>query len=499
MLFYPIQNLLLRRFIAVIATCLLLTACSKEDDPDIIAPSIEITFPEPGANVTGSNAITVQGTVSSDAVVVEVTHTIEATNTTVEFNADLNGTSFTADLTLGNNVNTVVTWVKDGTGNSQRYTFTLFYPVQAPTNGMPASVVIGQNSFTVNDPNRGSTVAANTLSGLQGSLVEWQNTVAYIPDTGNHRVLGFNPVPTASDTSANIVIGQANFTSAGAGTSATQFSSPSGVYVTNTQFFVADTGNNRVLIWDSIPANNATPANYVVGQVDFSAAATGCSSSTLSGPAAVFVGNDKLVIADNLNQRILIWNSIPTANGAAADIVVGQQNFDNCLPNDSDGDGITDTVSASTLNNPGGIWTDGTRLLIADTGNHRVLVWNTMPTVSGQAADVVLGQADMISATPALSQSGLNSPKSVTSNGNQIFVADSGNARALLWNIFPAANQPLADVVIGQDDFVSNATGTSDTRMTSYDNVFVDRKNLFVVDGNRIMVFADPSQPALVE
>ncbi len=494
MLFHRLQNISLRQMIAVTLACLALSACDKEDDPDITAPDIEITFPAPGSNVTGSNAVTVQGTVSSDAVVVEVTHTIEATGDRVEFNADLNGTSFTADLTLGNNANTVTTWVKDGTGNSQRLTFTLFYPLQAPTNGMPATFVIGQNSFTVNDPNRGSTPAANTLSGVQGSMIEWQNRTLYVPDTGNHRVLGFNPVPTASDTSANIVLGQADFASASSGTSATQFSSPSGVFVTDPQFFIADTGNNRVLIWDSIPANNSVAANYVVGQTDFTAAASGCSASTLSGPASVFVGADKLVVADNANNRILIWNTIPTANAVAADVVVGQQNFDTCLANDSTGTGVSGTPAATTLNNPGGIWTDGTRLLVADTGNHRVLLWNSLPTANGQAADVVLGQVDMTTAVAELSQSGLNSPQSVTSNGNQIVVADSGNARVLVWNTFPATNQALADVVIGQNDFVSTGTGTSETSMTSYDNIFINRKNIFVVDGNRIMVFTDPSQ-----
>ncbi|WP_455222268.1 NHL repeat-containing protein [Kaarinaea lacus] len=494
MLFHQLYKFPWRHIFAITIASVMVSACDRESDPDITAPEIEITSPVPGSNVTGSNAVTVQGIVSIDSTVVEVTHVIEATNTTVEFDADLTGTTFTADLTLGNNANTVTTWVKDGTGNSRRLTFTLFYPYQEPTNGMSATFVIGQNSFTANDPNRGSTVAANTLSGVQGTMTEWQNKVLYVADTGNHRVLGFNPLPTESDASANIVIGQANFTSAGSGTSGTQFTNPNGVFATNTQFFVADTGNNRVLIWDSIPANNAVSASYVVGQTDFGAAASGCSASTLSGPASVHVGSDKLVVADNVNHRILIWNTIPTANGVAADVVVGQQNLDNCLPNDSDGDGVTDTVTASTLNNPGGIWTDGTRLLVADTGNHRVLLWNTLPTVNGQGADVVLGQIDMTTALPELSQSGLNSPKSVTSNGNQIIVADSGNARALVWNTFPATNKPLADVVIGQADFTTNNTGTSETLMSSYDNVFIDRKNMFVVDGNRIMVFADPSQ-----
>lgn len=494
MLFYQLQKFSSRHIFAVIIASIMLSACTTEDDPDLVAPAIEITYPEPGSNVTGSNAITLQGIVSIDTVVVEVTHLIEGTDTPVEFDANLNGINFTADLTLGNNANRVTTWAKDGTGNSTRMNFTLFYPYQAPTNGMPATFVIGQNSFTANDPNRGSTVAANTLSGVQGSQVEWQNRRLYVPDTGNHRILGFDPVPTVSDTNASVVLGQANFTSASPGTSATQFTSPAGVYVTNTQFFVADTGNNRVLIWDRIPINSTVSADHVVGQTDFSASASGCSASTLSGPASVYVVNDKLVVADNANHRVLIWNTIPTANEVAADVVIGQQNFDTCLPNDSTGTGVTGTPEATTLNNPGGIWTDGTRLLVADTGNHRVLIWNTLPTINGQAADVVLGQTDMVTALPGLSQVGLNSPKSVTSNGNQIVVADSGNARALVWNAFPAVNNAPADVVLGQTDFTSNTTGTSEFLMTSYDNVFIDRYNIFVVDGNRIMVFADPSQ-----
>ena len=498
MLFHLMQALLQRQtqrqLIAIFAVILALTACSKEDEPDVTAPSIEISSPLPGANVAGSSAITLQGIVSSDTVLVEITHRINATNTNDVFDADLNGTDFSADLTLGNNANTITATAKDAVGNSVAHTFTLFYPVLALTNGMAASFVIGQNTFTENLANRGGAVAANTLSGVQGSLIERQNTVLYVPDTGNHRILGFNPVPAASDASATIIIGQTSFTTASAGASATQLTSPSGVFVTDTQFFIADTGNNRVLVWTSIPANGSTAANYVAGQLDFTTATTACSASTLSAPAAVFAVNDKLVVADNGNHRVLIWNTIPVANGMAADVVVGQQNFDVCLPDDSDGDGATDTVSATTLNNPGGIWTDGTRLLVADTANHRVLLWNTLPTVSGQAADVVLGQLDMTSAAAQLNQSGLNSPKSVTSNGNQVVVADSGNARVLLWNTFPAANNAVADIVIGQDDFVSSVTGTSATRMTSYDNVFVDRKNLFVVDGNRILMFADPSQ-----
>jgi hypothetical protein len=497
MLFQSVQYLVRPQLFIALALGLVLVACEKEDDPDITAPSIEVTSPQIGSNVTGSADVTIAGEVSSDTVRVEVTQIIdaEATDPPITFDANLSGTSFTADLTLGDNANTVSTMAEDGVGNSTLLRFTLFYPVLALTNGMSASYVIGQNTFSANDANQGGNVAGNTLSGPLGTLVEWRNTRLYIPDTGNHRVLGFNEVPTASNISANFAIGQDNLTSAIPGTSATDFTSPAGVFVTDTQFFVADTGNNRVLVWDSLPVDGVTAANYVVGQTDFDSAATGCSATALAGPSSVFVVNDKLVVADNLNQRVLIWNTIPTANGVAADIVIGQQNFDFCLPNDSDGDGVTDTLTASTLNNPGGIWTDGAKLLVADTGNNRVLLWTTFPASNGQAADVVLGQVDMVSAIAQLSQSGLSGPKSVTSNGNQVVVADSGNARVLIWNTFPTINQPDADIVIGQADFTSNTPILGQNTLTTADNVFVDRKNLFVVDGNRILMFVDPTQP----
>ena len=37
---------------------------------------------------------------------------------------------------------------------------------------------------------------------------------------------------------------------------------------------------------------------------------------------------------------------------------------------------------------------DGTRLFVADGGNDRVLIYNTIPTQNAAAADVILGQPD---------------------------------------------------------------------------------------------------------
>ena len=90
--------------------------------------------------------------------------------------------------------------------------------------------------------------------------------------------------------------------------------------------------HNRVLIWNRIPASNDIPADVAVGQPDL---VTGTSlpnnlpptASSMRGPQGVWIQNGKLYVADTQNNRILIWNHIPTANGTAADVVLGQPNF----------------------------------------------------------------------------------------------------------------------------------------------------------------------------
>lgn len=472
-----------------------LLACHEEDEIDFRAPTITIDSPTPGSNVT-STSVTITGTVTSDVIYVELNLEDESGNIIGSpVPATLVGTSFSGSLTLSAGDNFVRAMARDAVGNRNSIVFNLHYAQLTYSDGAAANLVIGQADFTSNAANRGSTPTANSLSGVQGAMYERELTTLYIPDAGNHRILGFDAVPATDGVDANFVLGQGDFTSNSSGASATELSSPGGVYTTTTQLFAADTGNNRVLIWDSHPTNNTVAAAHVIGQLDFSSSATGCSSSTLSAPASVFVVDDKVIVLDKGNHRLLIWNAIPDADGVAADIVIGQVGasaMDTCMPNDSDGNGVTDSLSASTLNNPSGFWTDGTHLLIADTDNHRVLVWDTFPTTNGQAADWVIGQADMTSAVAELNQNSLSSPLSVYSNRVQIFIADSGNARVLIYNSFPAANELNADNVIGQDDFMTTGTGISATRMTSYDSVYVDRSRLFVADGNRVLIFTTP-------
>src|SRR6185503_4305187 len=123
-------------------------------------------------------------------------------------------------------------------------------------------------------------------------------------------------------------------------------------------------------------------------------------------PVSVTTDGTRLYVADLGNNRVLIWNSIPTTNQQAADVVVGQKNFDTGLANDSSSlcasngtasDGTTLTYPArcaKTMDFPRFALSDGRRLFIADGGNDRVLIYNTIPTANAAAADVILGQPD---------------------------------------------------------------------------------------------------------
>jgi hypothetical protein len=100
------------------------------------------------------------------------------------------------------------------------------------------------------------------------------------------------------------------------------------------------------------------------------------------------------------------------------------------------------------FNHPGGIGTDGTRLMLADRTNNRILIWSTPPG-PGQHPDIVLGQMDFDSNDPGTGRHQLNWPSAVSAASNgRLAVADTHNDRILLWNSFPARSGAPADIVI---------------------------------------------------
>ena len=297
-------------------------------------------------------------------------------------------------------------------------------PITLSTN-QNAARVIGQPNFTSHT----SGTSASVLAGPTDYLVLSPNNVLYLSDKLNNRILGFNPSPIVSSPSATFAVGQPDLVSGTAnnGGNANAFSSTQGSASDGNVYAVVDRVNNRVLLWNTFPPGDRN-ADIVVGQTTMAGNSTGCSQNGLDGPYEAIFGGSALLIADSSNSRILIWNQAPTSNGANANLVIGQTSFTNC----------TAGTTSSVINNPYGVWSDGNRILVADTFNNRIMVWNTFPTVNGQFADGILGQSSATVKGTACSDHNFHTPYTVTSDGVHIFVSDGANYRIAVFNGFPS-------------------------------------------------------------
>jgi sugar lactone lactonase YvrE len=335
---------------------------------------------------------------------------------------------------------------------------------QTFTSGQDASGVIGQTSFTTagysNLPNRLDTPRATAFDAANGKV--------YVVDSGNHRVLRFSIAATEQiGAMPEAVFGQANFTGyfenrgLGAPTDSTLYF-PRGVLLDSRgRLWIADGNNHRVLRFDNAAfLGNGAPASAVLGQAIFTTNTSGTTGSTMSGPHGLALGaDDSLWVVDSFNHRVLRFLSVSSkANGATADVVVGQPNLTSGTVNQGGPTG------ASTLAAPIGLFLDASdNLWVGDSQNHRVLRYKAASAiaVNGVVANQVFGQADFVSAFSNRSlpraANGLETPVSpFVDEAGSLWVADYGNKRVLRYrNAAAQGDGVAADLVLGQEDFLT--------------------------------------------
>ena len=237
------------------------------------------------------------------------------------------------------------------------------------------------------------------------------------------------------------------------GAESTPFLAPRGVFTSAGKLFVSDTGRNRVFIWNQIPKGEHRDPDVILGQINTEEIGRNsggeASAHTLQYPSGIWSDGEKLIVADAWNHRVLIWNSLPTENGQSADVVIGQPNFTSNQPNV---EGIGKNPTSQTLNWPYGVFSDGEHLWIADTGNRRILFFNSIPDENYAAADQVIGKPDFTARDYENHEPIW--PYSVKVNSKkQMIVADTQFYRCHIWNNYEKANERAADVLIGQADF----------------------------------------------
>lgn len=234
-----------------------------------------------------------------------------------------------------------------------------------------------------------------------------------------------------------------------------QLFGPRGAAVTaDGALWVADTGHHRLLGWPALPEHDNAPAEWLIGQPRFGAEGRNAKGdvhgASLNVPTGVCACGEGLAVADAWNHRVLIWHQAPRASHRPADVVLGQAD-----PQSSAINRGADRPRANTLYWPYGVYWDGTRLWVADTGNRRVLCFGGLPQRHGAAAELVLGQPDFDRRDEnagSVSAATLRWPHAVVRWQGRLCVADAGNNRALIWHRDPAANMAPSDIILGQRD-----------------------------------------------
>ena len=220
----------------------------------------------------------------------------------------------------------------------------------------------------------------------------------------------------------------------GASGGATATTVPAGGTMTSS--FVTEVSSSYAILADA-PftriAANATPSGYLAAM----GLASTSGTSLYDHPSGLASNGTNLLLVDRGNNRILVWNTAPTSSSSLPDFVL-------CQPS------TTATASGNGLaqcNWPSdAVVTRGGKLLVADSDNHRVLVWNTFPTATGQTASysIDLG-ADAW-------------PWGVWSDGTKVAVTLTGRGQLRLWNSFPTTGSEPADITLSGD--TSNCLGT---------------------------------------
>jgi hypothetical protein len=182
-----------------------------------------------------------------------------------------------------------------------------------PRNGEPADILLGQSDTSGREDNSGA---------LGDSTFRWPHAIAgdedtlYVADAGNHRVLGFSPPPSGADQPAAVVLGQSSgevadeFKNRPQGAHRLRF--PYAVVSDDRRLIVADTSNNRVLVWHDLPRTGAgVPADAVLAQPDLDANGENrwhqVADDSMCWPYGLSLAGDTLAIADSGNNRVVVW------------------------------------------------------------------------------------------------------------------------------------------------------------------------------------------------
>ncbi len=282
------------------------------------------------------------------------------------------------------------------------------------------------------------------------------NERIYIADTNNDRAIwvateNFDVDGGLADSGkATSLVGQEDF-----GTSISDQCSQNSLYFAadnevvetenGVQWLVADFYNRRVMIWSNPDDNKGSDASIVLGQIGFNNCSYNAPSvkglNSLPGPTGVWSNGEKLIVTDDVNHRLVVWNTFPTENNQSPDFQVGQESDTGSGQNAGQS-----SVNQRGFSFPVDIGGNKHQVCVVERNNNRVLVWSELPESSDDLADIVIGQSDFTkNAENDANQDGtgwddpidgrvLYEPRACDMSLEQLFIVDARNFRVLVYN-----------------------------------------------------------------
>jgi len=186
------------------------------------------------------------------------------------------------------------------------------------------------------------------------------------------------------------------------------FNQPNGITTDGTNLYVADTYNHiiRQIVISTQAVTTIAGSAGSIGSIDGAG-----SAARFNFPFAVTTDGTNLFVADTANftirKVVISTGEVTTIAGSS-----GQS-------------GSTDgTGSGARFNQPKGITTDGTNLYVADTANNTI----RQIVISTRAVTTIAGSAGSIGSTDGTgSAASFNVPAEITTDGTNLYVADTEN------------------------------------------------------------------------
>ncbi|MBK9169752.1 MAG: hypothetical protein IPM24_20145 [Bryobacterales bacterium] len=411
-------------------------------------------------------------------------------------------------------------------------------------NGARADLVIGQRDLLSTSAGGPGTVFSSGLRFPAGLTVDRDGNL-YVADTGNNRILRF-PRPfdfAGQEQLPDLVLGQVGLSCStcaqanSGGISARTLSlSSTSVFGGSLRFdsqgnlWVADSANFRVLRYPaSVLGPGAVPgpaADMVVGQLNF----TGREQlpSTFAGQnekfgfripgGLAFDPAGRLFVTDPALSRVLVFEP-PFTFGKSASRIMG------IVQPPAQGQPPLPAADDTRFLGAESVFTLGNQIAVADTGNHRILIFDAVELwppestrVSPRAIAAVgpIGQEAFAANRPnrdrpEAAADSFNTPIHAAVSSEELFVADAANHRVVVYSRSLLNQRASAVRVLGQENFHSRSPNRIEGREFSFiaatqqgvvadAGIAIDTRSnpphLYVADpyNNRVLCFRDIRQ-----